>query len=224
MRSEAEPLNRRRSLGLKSPSRLCADPKVYMQAASRLFGFTAIRCARRPLSKLAARDFFLAVLPSLAKASLCESSFRSATPPRSSFASSTPLAGLSTRAVPTRGFGPHHDITNPRPLPRGHPNSSLRSVLRRSQPLDGLRRSLARRLVSSRSRVQDPSCSGDYSLRAAVLSSSATVDCSPIVVDSLSCPLAVVAASLIGRPVATKTTPRLRGFAPREGTWRPQES
>lgn len=36
-------------------------------------------------------------------------------------------------------------------------------------------------------------------------------------VESLLCPLVVVAASLIGRPVSTKTAPRLRGFAPREG-------
>jgi hypothetical protein len=112
----------------------------------------------------------LAFLPSLAKASLCESSFRSATPPRSSFTSQTPLAGLSTRAAPTRDFGPPHDNTNPRPLPRKLPKLSLRSVLGRSQPLDGFLRKLACRLISSRSRVQDQSCSGAHSLRAAVLS------------------------------------------------------
>lgn len=112
----------------------------------------------------------LAVLPSLAKASLCESSFRSATPPRSSFTSKTPLAGLSTRAAPIRGFGPPHDITHPRQLSLRFPKSQLCSVLRRSQPLDGFLRERAYRLISSRSHVQDPSCSGDYSLRAAVLS------------------------------------------------------
>lgn len=40
------------------------------------------------------------------------------------------------------------------------PKPPLRSVLRRSQPLDGFLRKLACRLVSSRSRVQDPSRSG----------------------------------------------------------------
>jgi len=52
----------------------------------------------------------------------------------------TPLAGLSTRAAPTRGFGPRHDITNPRPRIAKASQASLRSVLRRSQPLDGLLR------------------------------------------------------------------------------------
>lgn len=63
----------------------------------------------------------LAVLPSLAKVSLCESSFRSATPPRSSFTSKRRSLRLSTRAAPIRGFGPHHDITHLRPHSRGIP-------------------------------------------------------------------------------------------------------
>jgi hypothetical protein len=146
-----------------------ADPKVYMQAASRFIGFTAIRFsvayfqARSPL--LVSPSYRLsqkrpsASHPSVRQLLLGAPSLRS-----------TPLAGLSTRAAPIRGFGPPHDITNSRPLMLRFPKSQLCSVLRRSQPRDGFLRKLARRLISSRSRVQDPSCSGAYSLRTAVLS------------------------------------------------------
>lgn len=139
-----------------------------MQAASRFIGFTAIRVARGlfPCPRPAT---VLAVLPSLARAYPRESCFPSTTPPRSSFT-------LHRRSLVFR-----RELTYPgfRPSSRPHllastsarpPKPSLCSVLRRSQPLDGFLRKLACRLISSRSRVQDQSCSGAHSLRAAVLS------------------------------------------------------
>jgi len=54
------------------------------------------------------------------------------------------------------GFGRLRDITRGRPHPARRP-TSLRSVLRLSQPLDGLLRSLASGLVSSPSRVHGSS-------------------------------------------------------------------
>ena len=97
-----------------------ADPKVYVQAASRFIGFTAIRCrvacfqARGPL--LVSPSYRLsqkrpsASHPSVRQLLLGAPSLRS-----------TPLAGLSTRAAPTRGLGPPHDITFLRPHSRGIP-------------------------------------------------------------------------------------------------------
>jgi hypothetical protein len=92
-----------------------------------------------------------------------------------------------------QGLGPPHDITRSRPpaaLRRSRrpslasasapalgirccgelPRSPLRSVLGRSQPLDGFLRDRARGLVSSRSHVQDHHRSGGFSLDAAALS------------------------------------------------------
>lgn len=53
-----------------------------------------------------------------------------------------------------QGFVPHRDTTTARPLFARIPSSSLRSVRRFSQPLDGFLRALARGPISSRSRVQ----------------------------------------------------------------------
>lgn len=58
------------------------------------------------------------------------------------------------------GFVPLRDTTRTRPLAARVSKSSLRSVLRRSQPLDVLLRAPARRLISSRSHVQGSSRSG----------------------------------------------------------------
>jgi hypothetical protein len=58
------------------------------------------------------------------------------------------------------GFCPLRDITRARPLTAGRPISPLRSVLGLSQPLDGLLRAPACRLISSCYRVQDFSRSG----------------------------------------------------------------
>jgi hypothetical protein len=60
-------------------------------------------------------------------------------------------------------------MTAVRPPTARVPKSSLRSVLRRSQPLDGLLRSAARELVSSHSRVQGVSRSGVSPLCTATL-------------------------------------------------------
>jgi hypothetical protein len=57
----------------------------------------------------------------------------------------------------TRGFGPHRDITKARPPIAEVPKPLLRAVLGLSRPFDGLLRTLACRLVSSRSRVQGSS-------------------------------------------------------------------
>jgi hypothetical protein len=176
-----------------------------------VLGSAAMRSRARPVSMPARPRIFLACPPFLERACPLESSFRSAASSSECLRFEAPLAGLSTRALPTRGFGPHRDIT----LLRLHsakklPTFSLRSVLRRSQPRDGFLRKRACRLISSRSRVQDLSCSGNYSLRAAVLSRR----------KSAHAPLPLALLSLIGRPISAISTPRLRGFSPREGTWR----
>ena len=72
-------------------------------------------------------------------------------PPRSTFRSSSVL---SDRAHLPPGPVPHRDITCAQPLAREAPSLTLRSVLRLSQPLDGLIRTHARGLVSSRCHVQ----------------------------------------------------------------------
>jgi len=61
---------------------------------------------------------------------------------------------LSVRATTYKGLCPHRDITSARPPFARVPKSSLCSVLRRSQPLDGLLRSKAGGPISSHSRVQ----------------------------------------------------------------------
>ena len=76
---------------------------------------------------------------------------------------------LSARALTYQGLCPHRDITTGRLPCTKSSTSSLRSVLRRSQPLDGFLRSAARELVSSHSRVQGSSCSGVSPLCTATL-------------------------------------------------------
>lgn len=72
-----------------------------------------------------------------------------------------------------QGLVPRYDITRTRPPVARAPRASLRSVLRRSQPLDGLLRARAPRLVSSSSRVQGLSAvQGLLPPRSAALSSS----------------------------------------------------
>lgn len=97
--------------------------------------------------------------------------------------------------------------------PRGfHP--SLRSVLRRSQPLDGFLRAPASGPVSSPCRVQDTRPSRGFSLCAAQRLVAA------------GCPLAVGVAllgtNLPARP-STGAPPRLRGVAPHRDTVRSRE-
>jgi hypothetical protein len=83
------------------------------------------------------------------------------------------------------------------------PHRPLRSVLRRSQPLDGLLRDRARGLVSSRSHVQDHSVQGLLSPRSSALSSRPP------------CPLAFRSVRAPRLPGCHPYEPRLRGFAPR---------
>jgi hypothetical protein len=71
--------------------------------------------------------------------------------PRSAF---TPSSVLSDRAHLPPGFVPLRDFTCTQPLARKAPSLALWSVLRLSQPLDGLIRTHARGLVSSRCHVQ----------------------------------------------------------------------
>jgi hypothetical protein len=71
--------------------------------------------------------------------------------PRSAF---TPSSVLSDRAHLPPGFVPLRDFTCTQPLARKAPSLTLWSVLRLSQPLDGLIRTHARGLVSSRCHVQ----------------------------------------------------------------------
>jgi len=127
-----------------------------------------------------------------------------ASPLQSSFASDSARA-LSGRAH-CQGFCPLRDITGRvHSLPRGF-QPSLRSVLRRSQPLDGFLRAPALGLVSSPSRVQGIGPFRGFSLRAA--RRLVAVDC-PLAVG-----LALLGANLPARP-STAAPPRLRGFAPR---------
>ena len=88
---------------------------------------------------------------------------------RLSRAPSLPLLArhLSVRAPPAWVFGPLRDITRVQPHHlRRRPSPPLRSVLRLSQPLDVLLRTRARRLISSRCHVQDPSVQGLLSPRS----------------------------------------------------------
>jgi len=95
---------------------------------------------------------------------------------------------------------PLRDITRARP-PLAEPSRApLRSVHRRSQPLDGLLRSLASRLVSSSSRVQGPIPFRGFSLCAAPSPSSG--DASPL-------PLA---ARSLSEPSGSPSTPGGLGF------------
>jgi hypothetical protein len=74
-------------------------------------------------------------------------------PPQSSFDSTTALTFRCEQGLP--GFLPssrHHCSASTR---TGVPESPLGSVLRRSQPLDGLLRSAPREPISSHNRVQD---------------------------------------------------------------------
>jgi len=83
---------------------------------------------------------------------------------------------------------PPRDITRARP-PFAEPSRALlRSVLRRSQPLDGLLRSLASRLISSSSRVQGPIPFRGFSLVAAPSPSSGDASPMPLATRSLSEP------------------------------------
>jgi hypothetical protein len=85
-----------------------------MQVASRFIGFTAIRCRFGLFPSLRSATV-LAVLPSLAKVSLCESSFRSATPPRSSFTSINAARRSFDASCAYPGFWPssrHHQLAS----------------------------------------------------------------------------------------------------------------
>jgi hypothetical protein len=105
-----------------------------------------------------------------------------------------------------QGFGPPRGTTVSRPPLQGHPKPPLRSVLRLSQPLDGLLRETSHRLVSSGSHVQGSHPFRGFSPRAAFLPSSGRAA-------PLSFPAPVLAGSETGcRPNA----PRLRGLSPHE--------
>jgi hypothetical protein len=122
--------------------------------------------------------------------------------PRSTFRSSSVL---SDRAHLPPGPVPHRDITCAQPLAREAPSLTLRSILRLSQPLDGLIRTHARGLVSSRCHVQ-----GSARSRASL---SAQPPC--LVDRSLPpcrCSVRARQACARGHP----HEPRLRGVYPRE--------
>jgi len=76
---------------------------------------------------------------------------------------------LSAGATTYQGLCPLRDITAVRLPDARVPKSSLCSVLRRSQPLDGLLRAAACELISSHSRVQGSSRSGVLPLCTATL-------------------------------------------------------
>jgi hypothetical protein len=115
---------------------------------------------------------------------------------------------LSARATTYLGFCPLLDITVPCPPFAGTPTSPLCSVLRRSQPLDGLLHSTACGLISSHNRVQD-------SIPSRGLSTSCR--CSPSSEEQ--CPLVVGNWSAHLRTDGHKPIPRLRGFAPHKAVY-----
>jgi hypothetical protein len=183
-----------------------------MRATSRLIGFTAILLLRRrpvsmppfvccrppavswksvPFQVILPFGYVLLRAPSLP----------------------SPLDDLSVRALPARGLGPLHDVTRQRPRatqlsPQTHarvPRPSLRSVLRRSQPLDGFPP-----LPSSRACFIPQPCPGPILFRG-LLSPRSRAGSSP----TLLCPLAVVRRTTHRSPGAHDSTPRLRGLAPR---------
>jgi len=86
---------------------------------------------------------------------------------------------LSIRSLPTKGLVPHRDITTLRSLVQTHPRRLLCSVLRLSQPLDGLLRNAAGGLVSFHRHVQGSLPFRGFSPRAAFLSSSERVASMP---------------------------------------------
>jgi len=112
-----------------------------------------------------------------------------------------------------QGSFPRHDITRARPPVARAPGAPLRSVLRRSQPLDGLLRVRASRLVSSSSRVQGLSAvQGLLSPRSAPLSS------------SVASPLPLTARALVSDLAIRRPHPEGLGFEafrPREGAFAP---
>jgi hypothetical protein len=205
MRFEVEMKNRHR-LFTEVSREVAADPKVYVQAASRLIGFTAIRCrvacfqARGPL--LVSPSYRLsqkrpsASHPSVRQLLLGAPSLR--TTPLTVLRRELRLPGISALCT-----------TSPTRVHIREDFPSLRFV-----PSSG---ALSPSTVFSASRLaglfHPAAMSRTYPVQGIILSAQPYY-----LVDSLSCPLAVVAVSLIGRPVATNTAPRLRGFAPREGT------
>jgi hypothetical protein len=109
---------------------------------------------------------------------------------------------LSTRATTYQGFCPPLDITVACPPSQGS-HSPLCSVLRRSQPLDGLLHTAACGPISSHNRVQDSVPFRGLSTPCRCLPSS----------DKL-CPLAVENWPAHLRTGGRKPFPRPRGFAP----------
>jgi len=105
-----------------------------------------------PCSRLALR------FPTVSQNGLLWVILRRSTPPQSSFTSNT-ARDLSNASSTYPGSRPSRDVTGAHPRTAKFP-ASLRSVLGLSQPLDGLLRSPARRLVSSRCHVQDPPVRG----------------------------------------------------------------
>lgn len=125
-------------------------------------------------------------------------------PLQSSFAS-RPRAPFDGR-WPTRGFGPHRDIHKTRLLTVEDPKPPLRSVLRLSQPLDGLLRvSCLQAYLILQPRPGLIACPGT-SLLVQRLSPSG--ERGPLVVSSSS--------TRQPKLVATLERPRLRGFLPHE--------
>lgn len=166
--------------------------------------------APNPVSKTQ-RDFLS--LPSLESLTFPSSSFFDASPLQSSFASFPRPSPFGT-GLACLGFRPHRDFTEKRPLSAKVPGPSLRSALRLSQPLGGLLRSSARRLVSSRCHVQGSSRSG----------ASPSPQPPSLVGRSLPPGRWIIVAHR-PKPAATSDAPRLRGFAPRRDTfYRPNYS
>jgi hypothetical protein len=144
--------------------------------------------------------------------------------PGSSFSPDSPLQSSFAPHFRTTPFGMALTALGFRPSSRHHcgastcaraSRASLRSVLRRSQPLDGLLRAATHELVSSRNRVQGSLSFRGFFLSAAVL---------PRRKDPAPLPLAPQRSpsshAFARGPDVHTTGRRLRGFDPHEDAFR----
>lgn len=114
---------------------------------------------------------------------------------------------LSTRSSPTRVSALFATSSFRVHSMQAHPKHPLRSVLRLSQPLDGLLRETSHRLISSRSHVRVPSRSGASPLVQPFLPHQEKLP-----------PCRFTCPSSLAETSCQSNTPRLRGFAPHEVT------
>jgi hypothetical protein len=200
-----------------SLSRLLRLRSLLSLTALRPIGFTAGRSFLHARFRARGSSWFAAT-PSPEQFDPLGSSFLAFAPPQSSFASRfrglhcsferrshffEPLAVFRHELSPTRVSALLMTSLD-RVHTREVSQASLRSVLRRSQPPDGFLRVRARRLISSRSHVQDQSVQGLLSPGSRTRSSRAVA------------PLLFLSRMLTGCPAATCESPSSEALLHRE--------